>query len=163
MPIFNTVAWYAAGFFAVAFLLTTGGVWYLIRDRDALMAEKGRVEVALETQKVATDTAMKAVEAWKASSETFQETLKTMGEAQAEATKETRRLNELFSKHDTGRLARGRPKMVEDRVNAGADRMRRLLEDASAGRGPAGRRAAGAAEAPAAPAHGADGRQVVRH
>lgn len=130
----NKLALWAIGIL-LALLVAMGGVlWWVNSDRDELIEQKGQLTLALEVQKQATTAALSAVDAWKASAAQFQKTLDAMAANQAEATKETRRLNDVLSSHDLGKLAQEKPGLVGNRVNSGTDRMLRMLQDASAGR-----------------------------
>lgn len=137
------IALYVAGALLAALVLASGAAWYFKHEYSVALEDKGKLEVALESQKAATKSALDAVDAWKESAEAFQATLTEMTKAQREATKETRRLNETFAEHNIGDLAKKKPRLVESRVNAGAADMRRLLMDASRGPGSAGNSEAG--------------------
>lgn len=60
------------------------------------------------------------------------ESVQILAEVQKESTSETRRLNNIFAKHDFDRLLFNRPGMVETRVNNGTDDAFGLLEQSSA-------------------------------
>lgn len=130
----NKLALWAIGVLVALLVVMAGVLWWVNSDRDDLIKENGRLDLALTTQKAATEAAKETVNAWKASAEAFQKTLEAMAANQAEATKETRRLNDVLAKHDLGALAEKKPGLVGARVNDGSDRMLRLLQDASAGR-----------------------------
>ncbi len=129
----NGLTTWLIGGMAAALLLSGLTVWYYKAEYDGQLKENGRLETALTVEKAATENALKTVDAWKSSAEAFQRTLGDMTKNQLEATKETRRLNDTLSGHDIGALAKGRPGILQGRVNTGTERMRQLLERASGG------------------------------
>jgi hypothetical protein len=142
---------FAFGGLTLALLATAGAAWYFKSEYAAALEDKGKLEVALTVQQGATESALSAVDAWKSSAEGFQKALSEMTKAQFKAAEETRRLNDIFSEHDLGALARKKPKLVEGRVNLGSDRMRGMLEDAARGRNSVGSGEAGRDAGAAAP------------
>jgi len=72
-----------------------------------------------------------ALEDWKLAQEAWVATVASMQTLNTTANAENRRLNDIFSKHDFGRLALGRPTMVEKRINDGTVDALRMLECAS--------------------------------
>ncbi len=72
-----------------------------------------------------------AISEWKLAQD---ELIKRVDEAQQiaeDAAKETRRLNDIFSKHDLAYLARKKPGLIERRLNTGTRAAQRMLECAS--------------------------------
>lgn len=145
----TNIGLYIMGGLAAALLVTLGVVYWLWGERDDLVEQKGALTLALDTQKGATDAAVKNAEAWRVSAEGFKTALDDMAKADTEATKQLRRLNDVLAKHDLGELARKKPGLIERRANAASDAARLRLEQASGGLGAVG---AGAAAAPVAAA-----------
>ena len=79
-------------------------------------------------QKQATEAAVEAVAAWKESADELNRRIDEMAKVQLEATAQTRKLNDLFAKHDLQALAAAKPGLVERRVNAGTAAVLRMLE-----------------------------------
>lgn len=129
----NSITMWIIGGMLLTIATLSGAVWWLDSSRGKLQEEKGQLQIALDAQKLATQSALDAVDMWKKSSDAFQKTLGDMVKNQQEAIKETRRLNETFSQHDLGKLAKAKPKLVQDRINSGSADMRRMLESASGG------------------------------
>lgn len=117
----------------VVLLGAIASTWYFKNQYAKALEEKGSLEVSLATQKLATFAAKQAVENWKASAENFQAVLAEMTKVQKEATNETRRLNETFTKHNLANLAKKKPGLIEARINNGTADMLKLLEDATSG------------------------------
>lgn len=103
----------------------------LLAERDILKANNTTLELAVETQQVTIDAQTAAITEWDAALEGLTLRIEEMQRVQHAATQETRRLNELFSEHDFRRLSFSRPGLIEPRVNAGSDRIIRLLECAT--------------------------------
>lgn len=126
---------------AVLAILAIVGLFYwhytgLLGDLSDLRAERDRLKTAVELQDRTIAAQRSAIDEWQAHSDRLVSRMDELARVSRAARAETRRLNELFSKHDIGELAEGRPGMVEDRVNSGSDRARCLLEHASAGADP---------------------------
>lgn len=69
--------------------------------------------------------------AWEERAKRLAELAEEAQRVRREARREERRLNELFSEHDLAALARGKPALVERRINDGSDRVFRMLECAT--------------------------------
>lgn len=103
----------------------------VLSDRVRLEAENRVLETAVETQHGTIDAQAEAIRQWQEAQETMRQTLEEAARVGREAADETRRLNDTLSRNDLGRLTRGRPSLVEDRVNRGTSRTLRLLECAT--------------------------------
>lgn len=125
----------AAGALALA---TAGYLHYkgLRADLDAERAKAARLEVQVAVQNDTIDAQSEALTAWQDAGRRMQASLRAMTETARAAGEETRRLHALFSEHDLGALAVAKPGPVEAAVDAGTERMRRLLECASGAGGP---------------------------
>lgn len=105
----------------------------LSAQRDSLLQENGAQRTAIEVQQQTIDDAVGAIEEWREQMTRLQGQLTELARVQQEATSETRRLNDVFARHDLARLARARPGLVERRVNSGTADALRMLEVASGG------------------------------
>jgi hypothetical protein len=153
-------------FFALALALVGagGGVWYLWDERDALLKDKGALEQSLEVQRATADAAKANAKVWAKSATAYREAVEDLSKVKSEATVALARLNEGFNAHDLAVLAAKKPKLVQDRVNAGSAAARGMLERASRTGDGAGRPgetrqppAGAAAGAPQPPAGAVDG------
>lgn len=117
----------------LAFACLLGYLWIsrLIRVNDELLTERGRMEILLQNQQSATDQALGAVEEWRGTLQRYQQNLDEYEALKPRARQEAERLDELSRNHDLEDLARARPGLVEDRINSGSDRARRMLECAT--------------------------------
>ncbi len=101
-----------------------------------LRADNLLLEGAVSAQGRTIDAQQDAIQEWKASRAELVTQMETLQATAERATEETRRLDDILTKHDTGALARGRPGLVERRINSGSARIGRLLECASGADGP---------------------------
>lgn len=94
-----------------------------------------RVQVAQERANV--QEAIKVNRMWAEEARKTEETLRRLAQNQSDAAAETRRLNEVLARHNLSRLAAERPVLLERRINAGSDRIIRLLTEATGAKRPA--------------------------
>lgn len=139
----NTVAYWIIGALLALLLAAGGVVWWLNSSKNEVIKDNGRLELALTTQQGATKSAMIAVDAWKTAADKLQADLEAMAQNQADANEEIRRLNDVLAKHKLAELAKAKPGLVGNRVNAGTARMLGLLTAASSGYGSLGDSAPG--------------------
>jgi uncharacterized coiled-coil protein SlyX len=118
---------------AVLGIVTAGYLHYrgLTRDLEAAQSKATRLEVQVAVQDATIAEQSEALSDWRESAQKMQRSLQAMTETARTAGEETRRLNALFAEHDLGRIAARKPSALEALVDAGSDRMRRLLECAS--------------------------------
>lgn len=125
-------------------------------DLDEAYARNGGLETALQMQEQAVMQARRNAADWADAYKGLLEKFEELKELQREATQETRRLNDIFSKHDLGALALAKPGLVERRINAGTADVLSVLERATSGTSDDGRDGPGAptgeGDAPAPPA-----------
>lgn len=93
------------------------------------------------------------VDKWEAAAAIQAQALADFSNAQREAGVYQKALADVISKHDLGALAKRKPGLVENRVNAGSDRVNRLLESATGANPavPSGAKGAASAGAPGHP------------
>lgn len=116
-----------AGLFAAQELRVRG----LQRERDNLSSELSRVNDAFKEQSGTVEAQGRALEEWRLVREKDLEELQRLRENQRASQAETRRLVELFSRHDLGRLVNEKPGLVNRLVNDGTARTLRMFECAS--------------------------------
>lgn len=122
----------------------------LVEANAALTGTVRDLEADVAREKSRADALSGALQLWNQAAERQAKALEDNTKAQREAGTETRRLNDVLSKHDLGALARGKPGLIENRVNAGTERTRRLLQQSTEGPAPdAGPPAASPRTAPA--------------
>lgn len=133
--VFSKMKLAIAGLLALA-TVTIIGLGYrhytqLLDERDTLTTNNAVLETAVETQQTTINVQTAAISEWDAAMAELSSRIEEMERVQHVAAQETRRLNELFSRHDLGRLSLQRPGLVEPRINDGSDRAIRLLECAT--------------------------------
>lgn len=104
----------------------------LVQDKARLTSQVAQLEVAVQTQKAATQEALLAVAEWKADRAKMLAKLDEVNRNAREARREAAKTQQMFSEHDLGALAKARPGLIANRVNAGTDRALRMLSCASA-------------------------------
>lgn len=102
-------------------------------QRDAALAQVGALQTAHEVQADTIDTLRDALDEWNAQADKFQATLEALAEAQKTANAYTKRMNDVLSKHDLERLAKGKPGLIERRINDGTASIFRMFESATGG------------------------------
>lgn len=129
------LALYGIAALAVASIIGLGYSHYtgLIEDNATLRENNVTLQVAVKGQQAAVTAAARAVEEWKESADRLGKVISEMTETQRSATVQTRRLNDVFAKHDLEALALAKPGLIERRVNSGSAAARRLLECVTSG------------------------------
>jgi len=121
----------------------------LVEAKVELSTRVSALTADVAREKARAEAFEKTIDTWDKAAETQREALNQFTQAQREASHYQRELKDVLSKHDLGALAKRKPGLIENRVNAGTDRALRLLESASEG--------TGAGTAQAAPAGSAAG------
>lgn len=120
-----------------AVLVTIGFLYWqnqsLRKDNKTLTENNVKLEFAVDAQKATIDAALSAVSEWKDQIDEFQDTISEMVDTQQSATAETRRLNDIFTKHDLNRLSLAKPGLVQRRVNSGTADVLGMFESETAG------------------------------
>lgn len=121
---------------ALGVMLWAGWSHYtgLVEDNATLSANAVKLETAVEQQQKTVDAALKGIDRWKKSQRKLMRNFKELRRVTYQAGEEKRRINELFAKHDIGKLARSKPGLIEQRVNRGSARIARLLSCATGAR-----------------------------
>jgi len=121
-------------------LLVMFGMWLavkyhesVVKDNEQLSARVAESDLARKVDAASIDSQKKVIEQWKYAHDRLQATLQAQKDAQERARREKVKINDTFRDHDLARLAIAKPGLVEDALNAGTQRMHRLLVCASAG------------------------------
>lgn len=123
------------GLFAAALLATIALAYRhhasVVTEARVQAERAAGLEVRLGVADEARAVLQESLEAHRQAAARLQGDLELAREDERRARAETRRLNELYAKHDLTALALARPGLIERRVNAGTARVGRLLECAS--------------------------------
>ncbi len=107
----------------------------LLEDNSALSATVAKLETALGVEQLSVLSLTESVKEWEAAEAAARKALAEQTRIASRAREELRRLDEIFSRHDLAGMARGKPDMVERRLNDGTARIFRMLECASGAAG----------------------------
>lgn len=105
----------------------------LVEAKVELSAQVSSLTADVAREKARADAFEKTIDKWDEAAETQREALTQFTKAQREASQYQRELKDVLSQHDLGALAKRKPGLIENRVNAGSARAMRLLESASEG------------------------------
>lgn len=100
----------------------------LVEDNKRLEKDVSTYQMALDTQKAANQQSLDVIEEWKQHGDLLASSLQEMQEVTGVALEESRRLHDIFSKHDLAALSLAKPGLVERRVNLGVDRVNRMFQ-----------------------------------
>lgn len=120
----------------------------LVDAKAELTAKIATLEQDVVREKARGDAFKITIDKWDEAAAKQAEALDRFSTAQREAGETSRRLSDVLSKHDLGALARSKPGLIQNRVNAGTADAFRLLEQ-STGAAPAGGAQAAPATGPA--------------
>jgi hypothetical protein len=117
----------------LAFLAVAGGLFYwhytvVVGERNAALTQVGALKISNSVQQQTISTFESALKDWKKREEAFKLTLDKMIIEQTKANEQTRRLNDVFAKHDLERLSIAKPVLVENRINSGTADVFRMFE-----------------------------------
>lgn len=123
---------------AATAVITLVGLLYwqnksLTSDLATSQANVATAQLALQEQGKAVVAATENAEQWRKAMAGMQKRMEELANVQRKATAETRRLNNIFARHDLTALAVAKPGLIERRVNSGADSVRRVLQRVTAG------------------------------
>lgn len=120
---------------AVASIITLAYLHYKgLVDENATFRENNAVlRVAVDQQQAAVTAATEAVKAWKDSAARLEVVISEMTDAQRLAATQTRKLNDVFAKHDLEALTLRKPGLIQRRINSGSAANRRMLECITSG------------------------------
>lgn len=127
----------------------------LVDAKAELSAEVATLREDVAREKARAESLERVVDRWDQAARAQARALDELTNAQREAGTYARELRDVLSKHDLGALAKRKPGLIENRINAGSASAMRLLERASEGAAAGGGQGAATARA-AAPRAGTD-------
>jgi len=103
-------------------------------ENKNLIGNNAKMTVALNEQSQTIKAAKDAIDEWKTQMKQVEHTMSQLAQEQATASAETRRLNDVFAKHDLERLSLAKPGLIEHRINSGTADVLGMFEHATAER-----------------------------
>jgi len=103
----------------------------LIDKVTVLEKNNTTLTTAVELQKTDLEEHSEVIDEWEISQDTLVDRMDELRQISIKASKERRRLNGLFSRHDFTHLARTKPGLIERRINTGTAAALRMLECSS--------------------------------
>lgn len=135
-----TINWVKVGIWAAVVAASATAVFLAYQHYNGLVEAKASLTGQVSTltadvarEKARADAFERSIDKWDEAAETQREALTQFTKAQREASQYQRELKDVLSQHDLGALAKRKPGLIENRVNAGSARAMRLLESASEG------------------------------
>jgi uncharacterized membrane protein YccC len=109
----------------------------LVDAKAELSAQVARLEKDVAREKSRADALEQSIAKWDQASKVQAAALEELTTARRDASRYRRELLDVLSRHDLEALARAKPGLVQDRINAGSARALRLLEQSTQVPGPA--------------------------
>ncbi len=103
----------------------------LVETVNVLTGNNAQLNTAVGLQKDTIDAQAEAIGAWSTSQDALLKRFDELRSVTEKAATETRRLNDIFSRHDLTVLARRKPGLIERRINRGTHAAQRVLRCAS--------------------------------
>lgn len=132
MGLFKNWKLIAGGALLLAFLTLVGVSYFhytgLLSSVESLAVKNSQLETKVGMQKEEILAHERAIDKWVEAQKELQERLQKLQLVAENATKESRRLNEIFSKHDLGNLAKKKPGLIQSRLNAGTANLFRMFK-----------------------------------
>ena len=100
----------------------------LIDDVRVLSVNNAELKTAVDLQKDTIEQQGAALGEWSAAQTLLVVRVEELQQVAEDAAQETRRLNDVFSRHDLTDLAQRRPGLIERRINTGTDSALGMLE-----------------------------------
>lgn len=100
----------------------------LLDDISILETNNTKLTLAFDLEKETVEEQKEAITEWRLATEEYQQRVQDLTIAANQAREESRRLHEIFGKHDLTRLARAKPGLIESRINAGTKRVFAVIE-----------------------------------
>ncbi len=97
-------------------------------DLETSRANVAKLEVAKLVQDDTIASQLEALAKWEVSFTKLQETAMELQEVRLNATSESRRLNDIFAKHDMEALSASKPDTLERLINRGSNNVFRMFE-----------------------------------
>ena len=98
------------------------------KDLKTSEANVAKLEISLSVQSDTIEAQSKAIDKWEQKLKDVTETAKKLKEVREGATAESRRLNDIFRRHDMQALSLAKPDTLERLINAGTADVLRLFE-----------------------------------
>lgn len=117
-----------AGGLALVVFLAYRHYTNLVTENRVLAANNAVLETTIGTQSDTIDAQARALDDWAEAQRELLRAARELQTAASAARAETRRLNDIFSRHDLESLALARPGLIENRINAGTGDAMRMLE-----------------------------------
>ena len=117
------------GFLIIAAFMVN--YWNMVNEVGALRLNEGILRHGIQVQEETIQKQEIAITQWQKAVNKLEQDIQEARRIAKEAESETRRLNELFKKHDLRKLALAKPGLIENRINNGSANSIRLLECAS--------------------------------
>ncbi|MGI9251273.1 MAG: hypothetical protein ACR2PR_08755 [Pseudohongiellaceae bacterium] len=116
--------------FAVTSAVVGFGYFHYNKVLTKTTAQAKRItflEKTLVDQEGALKAADKAIASWQEAERRYEKQIEELEAFKVEASATVRKYNEIFAKHDFGKLLNAKPGLLERRINRGSDRTWRLL------------------------------------
>lgn len=91
----------------------------LKEDNAILIGNNATLESVVSEQQATVNAAVSAIKEWSGKMDALTQSVGEMAEAGRQASSETRRLNNVFARHDMERLSLAKPGLIERRINRG--------------------------------------------
>ena len=100
----------------------------LLSTIEELKVSNAELGLSVQIQETHITQQKEALATWAKSQEDLKKKYQELSRMAQEASKETRRLHDIFSKHDLGKLASKKPGLIQNRVNSGTVNLFRMFE-----------------------------------
>lgn len=118
----------------VAISVGLAGYYYVTNLQDSvkkLTNDNTSLSLKIETERQNTRLALEQIDGMRAAQRELVRTIDEMRTVQIQAGAELERLDDIFSEHNFGALAQGKPGLIQNRVNRGTADVIRMLECAT--------------------------------
>lgn len=119
----------------VVVAIVGGAVWLgykhytgMQEEIQRLQVERAELRASNALQKDAIDRQGDALKEWQANQEKLVKQMQDLKDVTERSSKEVKRLNDIFAKHDLGKLSKHKPGLIEKRINSGTAGALRMLE-----------------------------------
>lgn len=154
-----TINWIKVGIWTAVVVASATAVFLayqhyngLVEAKASLTGQVSALTADVAREKARADAFERSIDKWDEAAGIQRDALTQFTQAQREASQYQRGLKDVLSQHDLGMLAKRKPGLIENRINAGTDRTLRLLESASEGAAFGGNPAASAPGTAGSPA-----------
>lgn len=123
---------YLIGGSVIVIMMLSGVIYFLKKDNDTLRSNNAKLEVAFVMQKAATEALKESIGQFEKALILQAEATEALTEFTETATKQLRKMNDVFAKHDFQKLLDRKPGLIINRVNDGIADINRMFECATA-------------------------------